>query len=49
METTQTAKNIQRLKNRLKVLSDQLCSGVLTWSQYQKMAIGAFVEINGDS
>lgn len=49
METTTTAQNIQRLKNRLKVLSEQLIAGKLTWRQYQTMAVGAFAEIKGDS
>jgi hypothetical protein len=49
METTTTTQNTQELKNRLKVLSNQLIAGNLTWAQYQRMVKGLFAEVPGQN
>ena len=49
METTTTAQNIQRLQNRLKVLTDQYAAGKLSDEAFERMLFGAFAELDGDS
>jgi hypothetical protein len=49
METTTTTKNTQLLKDRLKVLTEQLITGKLTWARYQRMVKGLFAEVPGQN